>query len=154
MTPRERLPRPAAKADPGRLRGRAAGIVTVLASGLFQTSAPFGTALLLAITTAVTQATVHPGTAQGVLRGYHAGLVVPPAASAAVLALNGLRGFPQMIVYGSSKFGGVSTTLTVASEFAAERNRLTQSPPAPSTPRCSTRSRRPSPAAGWARNRR
>ena len=35
-----------------------------------------------------------------------------------VLSLNGLRGFSQMIAYGSSKFGGASTTLTVASEFA------------------------------------
>jgi hypothetical protein len=42
---------------------------------------------LLAITTAVTQATVHPGTAEGVLRGYHAGLIVPLVASAAVLTL-------------------------------------------------------------------
>jgi MFS family permease len=58
-----------------------------VASGLFQTSAQFGTALLLAITTAVTQATVHPGTAEGVLRGYHAGLIVPLVASAAVLTL-------------------------------------------------------------------
>ena len=37
-----------------------------VASGLFQTSAQFGTALLIAVTTAVTQATVHPGTAAGV----------------------------------------------------------------------------------------
>jgi MFS family permease len=58
-----------------------------VASGLFQTSAQFGTALLIAVTTAVTQATVHPGTAGGVLRGYHAGLMVPLVASAAVLAL-------------------------------------------------------------------
>src|SRR5882672_5324341 len=41
-----------------------------------------------------------------------------------VLSLNGLRGFPQMIAYGSSKFGGVSTTLTVASEFAAQGIRV------------------------------
>jgi MFS family permease len=58
-----------------------------VASGLFQTSAQFGTALLLAVTTAVTQATVHPGTAEGVLRGYHAALIVPLVASAAVLTL-------------------------------------------------------------------
>jgi hypothetical protein len=58
-----------------------------VASGLFQTSAQFGTALLIAVTTAVTQATVHPGTAGGVLRGYHAGLMVPLVASAAVLTL-------------------------------------------------------------------
>jgi len=41
-----------------------------------------------------------------------------------VLSLNGLRGFSQMIAYGSSKFGGVSTTLTVASEFAARGIRV------------------------------
>ena len=41
-----------------------------------------------------------------------------------VLSLNGLRGFSQMIAYGSSKFGGVSTTLTVASEFAAQGIRV------------------------------
>jgi MFS family permease len=58
-----------------------------VASGLFQTSAQFGTALLLAVTTAVTQAAVHPGTAQGVLHSYHAGLLVPLVASAAVLTL-------------------------------------------------------------------
>jgi len=58
-----------------------------VASGLFQTSAQFGTALLLAVTTAVTQATVHPGTAEGVLRGYRAGLIVPLVASAAILTL-------------------------------------------------------------------
>jgi MFS family permease len=58
-----------------------------VASGLFQTSAQFGTALLLAVTTAVTQATAHPATADGILRGYRAGLLVPLLASAAVLAL-------------------------------------------------------------------
>ena len=58
-----------------------------VASGLFQTSAQFGTALLLAATTAVTQATARPGTAAGVLHGYRAGLLVPLLASAAVLAL-------------------------------------------------------------------
>jgi NAD(P)-dependent dehydrogenase (short-subunit alcohol dehydrogenase family) len=41
-----------------------------------------------------------------------------------VLSLNGLRGFSQMIAYGSSKFGGVSTTLTVASEFAPQGSRV------------------------------
>jgi NAD(P)-dependent dehydrogenase (short-subunit alcohol dehydrogenase family) len=41
-----------------------------------------------------------------------------------VLSLNGLRGFAQMIAYGSSKFGGVSTTLTVASEFASQGIRV------------------------------
>ena len=41
-----------------------------------------------------------------------------------VLSLNGLRGFSQMIAYGSSKFGGVSTTLTVASEFASQGIRV------------------------------
>jgi MFS family permease len=58
-----------------------------VASGLFQASAQFGTALLIAVTTAVTQAMVRPGTAGGVLRGYHAGLIVPLVASAAVLTL-------------------------------------------------------------------
>jgi MFS family permease len=58
-----------------------------VACGLFQTSAQFGTALLLAITTAVIQATAHPATAQGVLRGYHAALLVPLIASGAVLVL-------------------------------------------------------------------
>ena len=41
-----------------------------------------------------------------------------------VLSLNGLRAFSQMIAYGSSKFGGVSTTLTVASEFAPQGIRV------------------------------
>src|SRR5258707_35028 len=58
-----------------------------VASGLFQASAQFGTALLIAVTTAVTQATGRPGTAGGGLRGYHAGLIVPLVASAAGLTL-------------------------------------------------------------------
>jgi NAD(P)-dependent dehydrogenase (short-subunit alcohol dehydrogenase family) len=37
-----------------------------------------------------------------------------------VSSLNGLRGFAKMTACGSSKFGAVSTTLTVASEFAKE----------------------------------
>jgi NAD(P)-dependent dehydrogenase (short-subunit alcohol dehydrogenase family) len=41
-----------------------------------------------------------------------------------VLSLNGIRAFSQMIAYGSSKFGGVSTTLTVASEFAPQGIRV------------------------------
>jgi NAD(P)-dependent dehydrogenase (short-subunit alcohol dehydrogenase family) len=41
-----------------------------------------------------------------------------------VLSLNGIRAFSQMIAYGSSKFGGVSTTLTVASEFASQGIRV------------------------------
>jgi hypothetical protein len=35
----------------------------------------------------VIQATAHPATAQGVLRGYHAALLVPLIASGAVLVL-------------------------------------------------------------------
>jgi MFS family permease len=58
-----------------------------VASGLFQTSAQFGTALLLAVTSAVIQATAHPGSAVGVLHGYRLGLLVPLIASAVVLAL-------------------------------------------------------------------
>jgi NAD(P)-dependent dehydrogenase (short-subunit alcohol dehydrogenase family) len=41
-----------------------------------------------------------------------------------VLSLNGIRAFSQMIAYGSSKFGGVSTTLTVAGEFAPQGIRV------------------------------
>jgi len=41
-----------------------------------------------------------------------------------VLSVNGMRAFSQMIAYGSSKFGGVSTTLTVASEFASQGVRV------------------------------
>ena len=41
-----------------------------------------------------------------------------------VTSLNGIRGFPQMTAYGSSKFGAVSTTLTVAGEFAPQNVRV------------------------------
>ena len=41
-----------------------------------------------------------------------------------VASLNGLRAFSQMIAYGSSKFGAVSTTLTTASEFASQGIRI------------------------------
>lgn len=41
-----------------------------------------------------------------------------------VSSLNGLRSFPQMIAYGSSKFGAISTTMTVAAEFASQGIRV------------------------------
>jgi NAD(P)-dependent dehydrogenase (short-subunit alcohol dehydrogenase family) len=41
-----------------------------------------------------------------------------------VASLNGIRGFAQMTAYGSSKFGAVSTTLSVASEFASQGIRI------------------------------
>jgi NAD(P)-dependent dehydrogenase (short-subunit alcohol dehydrogenase family) len=41
-----------------------------------------------------------------------------------VASLNGLRSFPQMTAYGSSKFGAVSTTMTVAAEFAGKNIRV------------------------------
>jgi MFS family permease len=58
-----------------------------VASGLFQTSAQFGTALFLAVATAVIQGTTRRGSAAGVLHGYRMGLVVPLIASAVVLTL-------------------------------------------------------------------
>ncbi|WP_031514960.1 MFS transporter, partial [Streptomyces sp. NRRL F-5123] len=58
-----------------------------VASGLFQTSAQFGTALLVAIATAVNQAAASHDSAAGALRGYHAALLVPLIAVAAVLLL-------------------------------------------------------------------
>jgi MFS family permease len=64
-----------------------------VASGLFQTAAQFGTALLIAVTTAVNQAAVHVGSRNGILRGYHAALIVPLIACAAILLVTvfGLR---------------------------------------------------------------
>lgn len=41
-----------------------------------------------------------------------------------VSSLNGLRSFAQMTAYGSSKFGAVSTTMTVAAEFSGENIRV------------------------------
>ena len=41
-----------------------------------------------------------------------------------VSSLNGLRSFSQMIAYGSSKFGAVSTTMTVAAEFSGQGIRV------------------------------
>ena len=61
-----------------------------VASGLFQASTQFGTALLLAISTAVMQATTHAGSVRGQLHGYHAALLVPLIASGVVLLLTGL----------------------------------------------------------------
>jgi MFS family permease len=61
-----------------------------VASGLFQASTQFGTALLLAITTAVNQATTRPASTGGLLHGYHAALLVPLAASSGILILIGL----------------------------------------------------------------
>jgi hypothetical protein len=41
-----------------------------------------------------------------------------------VSSLNGVRSFAQMTAYGSSKFGAVSTTMTVAAEFSARNIRV------------------------------
>ena len=58
-----------------------------VASGLFQTSTQFGTALLIAVTTAVSQAAGHSGTPVGILHGYHVALWVPLIACAFVWLL-------------------------------------------------------------------
>jgi MFS family permease len=59
-----------------------------IASGMLQTAIQFGTALLLAIATAVNLAnTRHHGTAHGALRGYHAALLVPLIAVSTALVL-------------------------------------------------------------------
>ncbi|MEU1597921.1 SDR family oxidoreductase [Streptomyces sp. NPDC005708] len=41
-----------------------------------------------------------------------------------VSSLNGVRGFARMTAYGSSKFGAVSTSLTLAAEFADQNIRI------------------------------
>jgi NAD(P)-dependent dehydrogenase (short-subunit alcohol dehydrogenase family) len=41
-----------------------------------------------------------------------------------VSSLNGVRSFPQMTAYGSSKFGAISTAMCVAAEFAAQGVRV------------------------------
>jgi NAD(P)-dependent dehydrogenase (short-subunit alcohol dehydrogenase family) len=41
-----------------------------------------------------------------------------------VTSLNGIHGFARMTAYGSSKFGAVSTTLTLASEFTSQGVRI------------------------------
>ena len=59
-----------------------------IASGLVQTSIQFGTALLLAVATAVDLAnTKHGGSPQDLLHGYHVALLVPLAAGAISLLL-------------------------------------------------------------------
>jgi MFS family permease len=58
-----------------------------VASGLFQASAQFGTALLVAVVTAVSQAVGNDSSPAGVLHGYQAALRVPLIACAVVLAL-------------------------------------------------------------------
>jgi EmrB/QacA subfamily drug resistance transporter len=65
-----------------------------LASGLVQTSFQFGGALVLAIVTAVNDASASEGTAQGLLDGFHAALwvsVVAALIGAAVSAVGVLR---------------------------------------------------------------
>ncbi|HEV2778873.1 MAG TPA: MFS transporter [Actinophytocola sp.] len=65
-----------------------------LAGGLVNTSFQFGGALVLAVTTAVNNGATRPdGTAQGLLDGFHAALVVPVivAALGAAVALLGIR---------------------------------------------------------------
>jgi predicted MFS family arabinose efflux permease len=61
-----------------------------VASSLFQTSAQFGTALLLALATAVTESATHLNTSGEMLHAYRLGLIVPLAASAAIVVLTGL----------------------------------------------------------------
>jgi MFS family permease len=59
-----------------------------IASGMLQTAIQFGTALLVAIATAVNLAnTRHHGTARDALQGYHAALLVPLIAVSAALLL-------------------------------------------------------------------
>jgi NAD(P)-dependent dehydrogenase (short-subunit alcohol dehydrogenase family) len=41
-----------------------------------------------------------------------------------VSSLNGMRSFPRMTAYGSSKFGAISTTMTVAAEFSDQNIRV------------------------------
>jgi NAD(P)-dependent dehydrogenase (short-subunit alcohol dehydrogenase family) len=41
-----------------------------------------------------------------------------------VASLNGVRSFPRMTAYGSSKFGAVSTTMAVAAEFSGQGVRV------------------------------
>jgi MFS family permease len=64
-----------------------------IASGLFQTAAQFGTALLIAVATAVNQSAAHLGSLGGAVEGYRAALWVPLIACAIVLVLTaaGLR---------------------------------------------------------------
>jgi MFS family permease len=65
-----------------------------IASGLFQTSTQFGTAVLIAVTTAVNEVGLRPGSPAGMLHGYHTALYVPLLASIVILLLTaaGLRG--------------------------------------------------------------
>jgi Na+/melibiose symporter-like transporter len=63
-----------------------------LAGGLVNTSFQFGGALVLAIATAVNNANASPGTAQGVLDGFHAAIYVSLAAAVLGVAATALRG--------------------------------------------------------------
>jgi hypothetical protein len=63
-----------------------------LAGGLVNTSFQFGGALVLAIATAVNNANASPGTAQGVLDGFHAAIYVSLAAAILGVAATALRG--------------------------------------------------------------
>jgi NAD(P)-dependent dehydrogenase (short-subunit alcohol dehydrogenase family) len=56
-----------------------------------------------------------------------------------VSSLNGLRSFAGMTAYGSSKFGAVSTTMTIAAEFSGRNIRVNAiAPGSVDTPMLST----------------
>jgi EmrB/QacA subfamily drug resistance transporter len=63
-----------------------------LAGGLVNTSFQFGGALVLAVVTAVNNANMSPGTAQGVLDGFHAAIYVSLTAAVLGVAATALRG--------------------------------------------------------------
>src|SRR5258706_15671381 len=69
MTPIERLPQPAAKADPAKLRGRAAGIVAVLCAAMFLDALDVS---MMAVALPSIQRSLHMSTAslQWVISGY------------------------------------------------------------------------------------
>jgi MFS family permease len=69
-----------------------------LAGGLVNTSFQFGGALVLAVVTAVNNANMSPGTAQGVLDGFHAAIYVSLAAAVLGVAATALRGRPGRLV--------------------------------------------------------
>src|SRR5260370_20972957 len=69
MTPVEKFPQPAAKRDPGKLRGRAAGILAVLCAAMFLDALDVS---MMAVALPSMQRSLHMSTAslQWVISGY------------------------------------------------------------------------------------
>src|SRR5260370_14837068 len=111
MTPVEKFPQPAAKRDPGKLRGRAAGILAVLCAAMFLDALDVS---MMAVALPSMQRSLHMSTAslQWVISGYvlgYGGVLLLGGRGADVLRR------PPVFLVGLARFsltsgrGGVAT---------------------------------------------